>query len=210
LNLPVIWCVDYSSEFIPVGIGLKYRRRLNLPIVLFLGSMVMAIITGLASYFIARHGRNTIWLFHIHTLVSTELLLMMYGRWGLGRPGIRRGIVITAVLFFFLWLAELIWLKGFLEPPIYSLGAASLILLTVSLSMYFILLSGRNPFRDARFWIIAGQLIYHAGNLVPYLLMGITFSQARSVAVQVWSISSIVSIIANLCYSWGMVCLGRE
>jgi hypothetical protein len=210
LNLPVTWYVDYISEFIPVGIGLIRKRHLNLPIVLFLGSMVLSIFTGGMSYLYASHRSNTFWLFHLHSLVSTELLLMMHDRWAVGRPRIRRGLRVTAVVFFLFWLAELIWLKRIQEPPIYSLGGASVILLAASLTTYFIVLSGKSPFRDSRFWIIAGQLVYNSGNLVPYVLMGVTLSQNRALAADIWTISSIISIGANLCYSWGMVCLGRE
>lgn len=151
---------------------------------------------------------NNLPVFHGFAAVNLLFLCAFYhsalrGRWP--RRGVRLaaglGLGFTA---YYALLPGRIWLF-----PSAAITAQSVLFIGLAL-LYFYQFLQQQPVlplkKQPLFWLNAGVLLYFSANLFVFLLQNWLTHLPATEAVAVWSIHSVVNILANSLYAVGLLC----
>jgi hypothetical protein len=211
MKYPCIRYISLYSELVPFGIGLIKFRSHNRPFRIFFWFITLALIADWSAYEFQRVGHHNLWIVQVYVLTSTVILLAVFAIWLQQNKKLQSLIWIVNICYIIFWGFSKISFEGMLEPPLYTLNLSNVILLGVSLLMitskYF---SGSEEWRqDSCFWVSFGLMIYCAGNLIPFLLIGAYVRMHTDMAPHLWFIPWCMTTVANCCYSWAFICLGK-
>ena len=144
--------------------------------------------------------RNTLWLFHVYTLIEYSLLILVFS-FMQKNIKLKRIFRLSIPVFFVLWIGAKLFCEDFSQTDSYSSSLECLLLVAASFGTLYTL--GKqyfeNIFRDPQFWVGSGVLIYFSGNLLAFALSNTSLN---------WSFHhSLMTIISNLFYTGGFLCL---
>jgi len=199
--LPTLADLSGFSILLPIGAaGWRYRaldRGLRqLAWFFFLSGLFEGLTWGMA---------NNMPFYHAFAAVNLLFLCAFYdyvlrGQWS------RRGVRLAAGLGLGYLVYNTLLPGGIWQFPAHTLTAQCVLFISLSL-LYFYQLLQQQPVlaleRQPLFWLNAGVLLYFSVNLFVFLLQNL-LPTADSLAV--WSIHSVVNILANFFYALGLLC----
>lgn len=202
--LPTLADLSSFSILLPLGAaGWRYRaldRGLRqLAWFFFLSGLFEALTWGRA---------NNMPFFHAFAAVNLLFLCAFYN-YALRGPWTRRGVWLAAGLGLGLLVYTALLPGGIWQFPARALTAQCVLFIGLAL-LYFYQLLQQQPVlaleRQPLFWLNAGVLLYFSVNLFVFLLQNWLLQLPAADAVAVWSIHSVVNILANFFYTLGLLC----
>ncbi len=192
----------FSTAF-PFIAGLFVYKRLSKELrflmLFFTGNVVFDLIF---SYLAINNIRN-LWLFHIYTVFEYGFWIYFFS-FLLKNELVRSILRISIPIFILFWFSvKLLWEEWFFFNTV-TRPLNSLILIMVSLYTLhqFNKENIYSLFREPRFWIIVGVLVYFSGNILLFSMTNIVLESHPGV----WLLHSILNILANLCFTRGLLC----
>ncbi|TLY27513.1 MAG: hypothetical protein E6K56_11375 [Ignavibacteria bacterium] len=213
MKFPPIAYVDIASSFLPTAAGVYWWRRLVAERLVFFSFVTIALITELVTLWMALRGIQNLWLLQLYNLLELGLMLGVFAAWQ-KRKAVRSAYWIGGSLFAFFWVAAK-WtgVETFGQPALYTHTVSSTILVVVATLTLLDLIRSEKEieiFRDMRFWVASGVLLYFAGNIMLFLLSGRIAILGIGDAMTVYSIHWIIDSVANVLYAGAFLCMDRQ
>ncbi len=196
---------DYFAIFsciIPFIVGLYLYFKLNTAMKFLFLLLCVGLIVDAIGYYLYSYTkfRNTLWLFHLYTLMEYSLLILIFS-FMQKNIKLKRVFRLSIPVFFVIWIGAKLFFEDFSQRDNYTSSLECLLLVAAAFSTLYAL--GKyhfdNIFRDPRFWVSSAVLIYFSGNLLAFALSNTSVN---------WSFHhSLMSIISNLFYTGGFLCL---
>lgn len=203
MKLPLSVILSVISGLFPLLAGVwvykKLKRELKLIFIFFIVAFLFEIIFLLTSL---NQIRN-LWLFHIYTLIE-------FGFWGLyffyQLKSTKFSVLIKwlMVIFLMIWIAakflgeQFTYLNDFTRPLESTILVVFSAIAIFQLQKDYLFSLWKNP----RFWINVGVLIYFSGNIFLFSLVNLVLYDTPDI----WIIHSFLNIITNICYAGGLLC----
>ncbi len=211
MRYPAIRYISIISHAMPFIAGLIHQKRCSNPLRMFFLFICIALLAEWSEYILQCQRVQNIWILQIYILISTVVLLAMYGGWLYDREFAKLVIWLLNCGFVIFWFCSKFLFEGIYEPPLYTLNLSNILLIGITLLMLITFMRDgtENLGNDARFWVSIGLLIFAADNLIPFLLISASIGFSQNDAITLWLIPWWMSTIANCCYTWAFVCLPR-
>ena len=142
-------------------------------------------------------------LFHLYTLVSFLLIVLLFSYWQ--QPRAARYMRLSIPIFFIIYiLLSVLGYENFQTANKYSLSIQGIFIAFISLYTLYDTLRHHIDYpvhRDERFWVSFGVFINYAGNVLVYAAIPIFITPA------LWLIHDMVVIIGSILYFGAYLCL---
>ncbi|MBC8111174.1 MAG: hypothetical protein H7Y04_08965 [Verrucomicrobia bacterium] len=207
--------ISVSSGFIPAIVGLFFLKRLfdvRYTRVLLLFFIIISVADLLFSIILPKYriiNNNWIW---IHAVNIIEVICygfvfyeVLHNQW------IKKVLPYAVVVLILFMLIEITRTDGWMKAWGVTERAACTTFLIILPLLYFYEIFVQKELLDLRkqvlFWISAGMLFYFAGTFLVTTFISILYVNRNDFPV--WSIHSLLNIIANVLYGIGMSCKPR-
>ncbi len=194
--------VAIISCIIPFIVGLYLYFKLDTAMKFLLLLFGIGLLVDALGYYLYSYTkfRDTLWLFHLYTLMEYSLLILIFS-YMQKNIKLKRIFLVSIPGFVVLWISAKLFFEDFSQSDSYTSSFACVLLVAVSFSTLYAL--GKeyfdNIFRDPRFWVGSAVLIYFSGNLLTFALGNIIIDLSFH--------HSLMSLISNLFYTGGFLCL---
>lgn len=156
-----------------------------------------------AALFLALSKRNMYWLYHLYLPIDYALMILILSFWQ-SNGYLKRALRISIPVFIIVDLIYLFLYGSLTEQDSFGISLEYIIfVLTAAYTLYN--LQSRDSgylYRDYRFWICSGLLIYSASALAYFAFYDI-FSEVR--ILQIWALHACLNIMSYLFYSAGII-----
>lgn len=192
----------FSAAF-PFLAGLFVLKRLSKELrflmLFFAGNVMFELVFA----YLAINSVRNLWLFHIYTVFEYGFLIYFFSFLQKNEL-VRSFFRISIPIFILFWLnVKLLWEDWFFFNTVTRpLNALILILVSTITLHQFNKENINHLFREPRFWMIVGVLVYFSGNILLFSMTNIVLEGRPDI----WLIHSILNIIANLCFTRGFLC----
>lgn len=193
--------ISAYSGIVPLLVGIYCVKFLQQDMKILLAYFVIAFLVDICNIILAIVFQNNIWLFNIFILIDYTFFVIVISLWQ-KKKSVKRFLHFSIPIFFLIWIITQINLGSMsqlnnicrsIEAIIFTL-VASFTLTQLNNNS-----SGQSFFRNYRFIIVCGVLLYFAGNTFLFALArsGSPFLDSG------WVVHSSINISANLIYAWG-------
>lgn len=180
--------------FIPSFLGILIWEKLTKPLKLIFFLILTSCIFNLIMIYFGLKYRNNVWIGHIYTIIEFFLISSFFYLIFKSRL-LKKIVLLLMIIFAPVVVLNKIFLESFHAIDNYSLTLSSIILLAIS-SMYFVEYITNNMivnFKDYRFLLSIGFMIYFGGNLFIFALS----NEVKGI----WLVHNIIYIILILIIS---------
>lgn len=211
LSLFIFPYLSLFSQLVVVGSSAYAVRNLTretrVLAIYFAVSFVLTVIQLL----LALNGINNLWIYQFFCPVQFVLLAFVFFRWN---ENSFVGIFIrySVPTFVLAWCVSAFLVANPAATLTYADPISAVVLILVSSYTLVRLdrLEGSSVLDVPAFWISAATIAYFGGTLV-FSALSISLLRASIQTMQIaWSTQSVVSILANLVYAGGFLCLRRK
>jgi len=204
----VLTATSVFSALFPVGVGIGTIRRLKLEMRFLVGLFIFAALVEGITFYQALSSGGSHLAHYIYAPVEYALLIYVFSFWQ--ENGIvRRAIRISIPIYILICLADMNMEKGLNSLNVLTRSLANIIyVLVASYTMLMLLRKDSGSiYRDFRFWIASGVLLYSSGSLAYFTLHNLMPSD---ILLVVWYIHNGLNITANLMYAAAFLCQYRQ
>jgi hypothetical protein len=207
MGLPLMGHIAAWSSLLPAIVGWMYRKNHGRAMNRFALFCIVAALNVVVALVLARLGVHNLFLFGIYSLVSVVLLASVF--WSATtNVRVQRILLGSLVLFFLTWV-----LLEFIGAPNSGLNAP----LVMATSFWFVMMSvvmlndllktsTRRLTEYPIFWVLTGTIVYYAGTFVVLGLGNELMKLGVSAFTLAWHVNWVLTIVANLIYTKGMMC----
>lgn len=184
-----------------VIIGISRYNRLTSDMKLLFFFMVATFIVESFSLYLAYYRGNNNWLHNIFLPIQYVMLVAVFQKWQ--RNKIIRNIFLLSVpVFLIADMVSIIAISGFYNMNGVALSLSCVFYAAISSFTLYNLEQNDSGliYRDYRFWICSGLLIYSAGNLSFFAFIKLFPSY------EIWYIHIVVNIATYILYGIGFLC----
>lgn len=199
--------VSVLSQIVVLAAGLYARyslaREMKI-LILYFGVALLADVAGIS---LSMKGINNLWLFHFFAIFEFGFLIYIFSIWQ-RNLFLKKILKFSIPLFAVMGIIVTLVLENIQQFNSFSQPVASLALVGVAAYTLFELNkeSFNSVFRQPRFWIGAGVMLYFSGTLVLFSLGNVLLDASAQWAKTIFILSVIMNIVANLLYTGGFLC----
>lgn len=195
------------SLLIPLSAGLYLFRETDRALQTLMGYLAIVLIVELVGLYLMFQGRELFWLLHFYTLFEYSAFALILSLWEEDR--LRSHLRWSILWFAVIWIAAKIFLESFNEWDNYTSSLESILLIAISTYMLVRLSreEGFSFYKDPKFWVSCGILIYFAGNFMSFAFSNVIMNWYRENQITWLPINSLLNILKNLCFTGGYLCL---
>jgi len=211
LNYQLVTDISVWSVALPVaaGVGLVNRERWSVKLLVLF--FAFSLLIELLAWRLGNQlGRSNIWVYNLYLILETPVWLVVLGGWSTTLK-LKKFLLCLAALFLMVWLT---WIfVGGWNVLSSEIGVARGLVLCVVAGMVLLRESQRvaiDLFRNLKFWIASGVVLYFCLNTVLFSLWTIILNSTESQIARMWVIHSVVNIFANVLYTIGLLCSYRN
>ncbi len=197
--------------FVTAGIGVARYRVLDPELrILLIYILVDAIVSFLQAYIARVYHENNLWTTHILIPLEFGFMMWAFSRW-LPSTGWQRSAVLSIPIFFVIWLLTVFTIENLRSFNTIAFPLKSLVLSFFAVSvLYFAFQDHQKPlYRQPRFWIPSGVLLYSAGDIMFTLFANQLLTLSPSTLRTMWIFRNIIAISGYCCYTIGYLCQRR-
>ncbi|HEY8897124.1 MAG TPA: hypothetical protein VIM79_20010 [Niastella sp.] len=198
-----------------VIIGIVRFRRINSSYYPFIYRVSVVLLVEILNRLLTKTGHPDafILLLNIFSYIDFFLFLWLFHNWGLFNRK-RSTFTTIASIFFVIWLLENILLTGFIKHNLYFfiLYAFALIFFSVNAFNKMVVNERSSIFRNPKFWICLGIIIFYSFFIVVVSTGLSLFVQSMSKAFrrELQSISVYSNLLVNMLYAVAVICIPRK
>lgn len=203
--------ISSLTVIIPLTLGALGWKRLDKGLRYFVILLLLVLLTELTAFFgLSAFNIPNLLVYNIFTGAEYLFLILMFTSW-LDSRRLNRILQGSIPIFLVVWIAANYAFKPFFEQY-YTL------LLSIE-SVFFVILSVLalvREMRDSRvllvdnpiFWIASGVLVYFAGNLFVFTLMGTIIKNTDIEPHHIYLIHTVLNLTKNVLFSIGFLATG--
>ena len=207
--------IDYITSFIsfiPFILGILFFRFASLDVRVFIIGFMVAAVFDLILFLLAHNRINNLPIVNTYTLVDAFILIYAFSL-HFKITKIRLGMLLLALAYSIIWAWD-----NFIVGDIFSFNAIEKsvkCLLLSGISTYYLFKISKEIkipiFRNTKFWIGLGYLMYFSITFLLFATSSWFFHEShRSVMHFTWTLHSVFAIMANLVFSYALLCLYRN
>ena len=203
MNLPWHFHLSGLSALLPLIFGVIFYKNLSKVLKFFWVYIVVSFSIDLTSFLLNLNQYKTAPILNIFTIVEYFFLIYVLSFWNNNKiiiAVLKSSVAVFIIIFI---LLELFNLENFNEIKMISrtIGMVSLTAFSI-ITLFVISDNVKIPlYKDPRFWITSGILIYCAGNLLLFSIGTFIIDD-----IEIYFIHSILNTLANFCYAGGLFC----
>lgn len=207
LNPPIFSLLAVISTLLPVIIGGMKFRSLDKEIRPLYWLLAISATSTIAQLVTAIYAIQNLWTLHVYLLFELPLSLYAYSLW-VRDIGPRIILRTTGVGYILFWLTAKTIFESYAGPASYSAPVSRILLVVASIFVLYHLASEVEVslLADARFWLIATNIVFGAGSAMFAALQGLLAQQNPDVIVRVYNIYWTFIVLINLGYSKAFLC----
>jgi hypothetical protein len=197
LQIELIDLLSALSILIPCATSIYFFRSAGSDMRFFAVFIYVSLISSSAVAILAAYEINNLWLIHIFIPIEYGFLVLLFSFWQRGKL-VRRILRWSIVVFFGIWIwSKLIHLERLDHFYYPTKSLSTIVLITVSIFTLITINVDELKliYKDYRFWVILGVLVYFAGTAVVFSLSDLALIKS------VWTIHSILNITGNICFA---------
>lgn len=151
-------------------------------------------------------------ILNLFALAEFYLLTLLFHNWGLFKRN--KNIFIAIIAFFFLLYVSTLFLRGYTKRNLFSgiIDSFALIFFSITTFNKMILNERINIFKNAKFWICIGMVIYYTC-VILVSTETITFSKAqisKDFSNSIWQINAYANLLVNLLYAVAVIWIPQK
>ena len=188
----------------PLGAGIVTIRRLRPEMKILMGLFVAAALVEGYTFYQAMNSTGSHFAHHLYAPVEYTLLILAFSYWQ--ENGVFKKAILSSIpVFIIICVANIGWGGGWNSLNIFTRSLANTVYIVIASYSLLTLLRRDSGliYRDFRFWICSGVLIYSSGSLVYFALHDL---MPVDVLVIIWYIHNGLNIAANIMYATGFIC----
>jgi hypothetical protein len=200
---------------IAVIIGIVRFRRIDPSYYPFIYNIIVALLVEILNRILTETGHTVAFIFvlNVFSYIDFFLFLWLFHNWGLFNRK-KSAFITIAGIFFLIWLFEGVLVTGFVELNLYffMLYAFALIFFSVNTFNKAVVHERSSIFRNAKFWICLGIIIFY-----PFFIVTVTTGISlfrNNVSVQfrrdLQAISVFSNLLVNLLYAVAVIWIPRK
>jgi hypothetical protein len=200
---------------IAVIIGIVRFRRIDPSYYPFLYGCIAALFVEVLNWILMENGlqRSFVFLLNAFSYVDFFLFTWLFHNWGLFNRRRTTFIAITST-FFLIWLVSNVIFTGFIKVNLYFfiLYSFALIFFSVSTFNKMVVNERTSIFRNAKFWICLGIIIFYSFFIV-YSSTGLTLFRAthsKEFMRGLQAINVYSNLLVNILYAVAVICIPRK
>lgn len=200
---PMIFFLLSQSILLPLITGLIRLRRIDKSYRPFFILLVIGILTELISFVIIQKlYKSNIVILNIYTLLEWILIAWQFHAWGFLKQR-KKTFYLLLILTTLWWVAENCVLHALTEmtPYFHFLCNFLIVLLSVNEINFMITHQNRNLFRNPKFLICIGFIIYFLYMIVYYWAFEISRFGKPGISLSIMFFVAYVNAIANIIYA---------
>ncbi len=197
--MTTLFTISSLSSLLPLSAAILSLRYLNKDLKIFFLLFIAASAVDISTLYIRLvENKINVWLFHIYTLVEFTLLILLFTRWQTNQL-IKKVMTVNLPLFVIVWILSKSYIESWTQLDNFTASIESVFLIGASTITLYQLNSDSKilSFKDYRFLISTGVLIYFGSNL---------FIFGMSNLMDVWPIHSAINILCNILYAITFLC----
>lgn len=195
----ILAIVSSLSSLLPLIAAVFSIKYLTKDLKIFFLMFIAASIVDISTLYLGliKSERNVL-LFHIYTLIEFILLIYLFIRWQTN-PLIKKAMALNLPIFVIVWILSKSYIESWNRIDYFTTSIESVFLIGASTITLYQLNSENKilSFKDYRFLISTGVLIYFGSNL---------FIFGMSNLIDVWSVHSAINILCNILYAITFLC----
>ena len=192
------------SILLPFVIGLIRFRKIHTSYHPFIALIVVGLLAELVSRYSIKRFQNNAVVTNVFFLIECMLILYQFYRWRFySKP--RKWYWIVPVLFVLGWIAEFFVFHNITEfSPIFHVSYSFLVvMLSINEINYLITHENRQLFRNARFLICLGFIIFFIYQIL--LEWSYTATENKSIGEILTTYQSYINLLTNIIYAIAML-----
>jgi len=201
---------SFVAQVVPVIATWFYVNRMSRPLRVFAFYLVVSLISTVLNSQLSLHKIHNLWASNSFMPVQFGLLAYFFSFY-VGHP-IQRAIRLSIPVFILLWSINFLFLESIFAYSMYAKPIEYLLL--AALSAAALLTNYRrnllSPLSDPLFWIGSGALLYFSSTAILFAMSSILLSISQQTLRVVFSIQGIISILINVSYAMGILCLRHQ
>ena len=211
MNLFVFPYLSAFSQLVVVLVVVYCRKQLTLEMKILAAYFVLGLAFDFVQVTLARNDIPNLWVSQTFTPIQFVLLMLVFYFWN--KESIMRGVILALIpVFILVWTTGSAWFSTLATIQSYMDPISGLILILIS--SYTLLrierLEGRSVLEVSAFWVSSATIIYFGGTVVLSSLSGALLKTSLETMRLAWSMQSIATILANLMFSGGFLCLRQK
>ncbi len=203
--------VSFLSQVVVVLALAPVYAKLTLSMKLLGAYFIVSLILGILQIALALNHIDNRWTSEFFLPIQFTLLLVVFylafEDWRFRQ--VLAGCLLLLLVFFAVTIA---WMGVSSRSYAYVKAESSLVL--VAVSCYVLVWASRNEetpiSAHPMFWVASANVVYFAGTAVLYALSGAIFEAPIDTMRLVWSIQSVVNVVANVIYLRAFLCFRRK
>jgi hypothetical protein len=212
--LPVLFHTIYikvsqASIIFPMLAGLIYYKRLDKSFKILVGFVLASILFEVQASTLKEVYHNNMPGLHLFTFCEFITFTIVYGFYFSKYKVLSRLIIINAIMFICIAVADAFLINGIWQPNNISRTYSSISLVCLSLTFFYHLFNNDNGFYSWQypmFWFSTGVLIYFALNLFYFMLNNYLIQHAFSLAYNSMRVHAAINIISNCLLAKSFLC----
>jgi hypothetical protein len=201
---------SFVAQVVPVVLTWLFLRRMTRPLRVFSAFLVVSLVSTVLNSYLSLLKIHNLWASNLFMPIQFGMLAYFFSFY-VGRP-IQRAIRLSIPVFILVWSINFLFLESIFTYSMYA-KPIEYILLAVISAIAILTNYRRNllsPRSDPLFWIGSGALLYFSSTAILFAMSSILLSISLQALRTVLSIQGMISILINVSYSIGILCLRHQ
>lgn len=174
----------------------------------------LGLIVEIAAYILLSNKKENIvsYLFNFFAIGEFYLLTLLFYNWGLFKR--KKTVFISIISVSILLYASTMFIRGYDKVNYFARIVNSFALIFFSISAFnkMILNERSNIFKNSKFWICIGIVIFYTYFILVYTekLSFLNIKRSTDFVVKVWQINAYANLLVNLLYAVAVVWIPRK
>jgi hypothetical protein len=196
--------ISSFSAIIPLSAGARRYSRLRPEARLLLILFGLTVVIEAYGYYCGQTKQNVYWLFHIYTPLEYSLLMVVFSFWQKNAV-LARALRLSIVIFAFICIVNALIPNNLTKMNSFTISLSCIAYALVAAITLISLKQSDcgNISKDMRFWVSSGLLVYSSGGVGFFVFFPMI---AQSYLVAVWSVYSVINILAYVLFGIGFLC----
>jgi hypothetical protein len=196
--------ISSFSAIIPLSAGVGRYSRLRPEARLLLILFGLTVIVEAYGFYCGQTKQNVYWFYHIYTPLEYGFLMVVFSFWQ-KNAALARALRLSIVVFTIVCIVNALIPNNLTKMNSFTISLSCIVYALVSAITLISLKKSDcgNISSDIRFWVSSGLLVYSSGGLGYFVFFPLI---AQSHMVAVWSVYSVINILAYVLFGIGFLC----
>jgi len=213
-DITALYLLSLSIIFAAVAGAIRFRK-IDPSYHPFIYYAWLSVVTETVVYIIIRSGKGdeiAPYVYNIFHVAEFFLLSWMFHNWGLFKR--RKSVFIAINVFFLLLYLSTLYMRGHDKLNYFACIANSFALIFFSISAFntMIVNERTNIFKNPKFWICIGMIIYFTYFILVYTekLNFLDIKRSDDLKQKIWLVQAVSNLFVNFLYALAVIWIPRK